>query len=266
MAHILQDRLPVVPWMADHTLRLPGTVPVSLADWLQRDEVFARQMALRDWLIAERPAEVHALAPSARPAAEELLALVLAHLEGVPGYAREGSAIRRPDGVLVPLAGPPLLVAGRLVQEDLVLLDKPDGAAEHLLTGAILCFPSNWTLSQKFGMPLTRIHLPVDAYDETVARRVQRLFDAIRPEAPIMRANLIPYAHADLHSPRPEFSRHSPAPGEIAFVRVERQTLLRLPETRTVVFSVHVYQLPLDRLPAAEAERLRAVRPGWFAA
>ncbi|MFT3974558.1 MAG: DUF3445 domain-containing protein [Amaricoccus sp.] len=116
--NVLHDRLPVVPWMAEHTLRLPGTTPITLADWLQRDEVFAGQMSLRDWLIAERPAEVHALAPGARPAADELLALVLAHLEGVPGYVREGGAMRRPDGILVPLAGAPLLVAGRLVQED----------------------------------------------------------------------------------------------------------------------------------------------------
>lgn len=262
----LQERLPVVPWMADHTLRLPGTTPVALADWLQRDEAFAGQMALRDRLIAERAPEVHAMAPSARRAADELLALVLAHLDGVPGYTREGGALRRPDGVVVPLAGPPLLVAGRLVQEDLVILEKPEGAPEHVLTGAILCFPSNWTLAQKFGMPLTRIHLPVAAYDETVAKRVQRLFDAVRPEAPIMRANLIPYAHSELHSPRPEFSRHSPGPDEIRFVRVERQTLLRLPDSRAVVFSIHVYQMPLDRLPEAEAARLRAVRPGWFTA
>ena len=62
-----------------------------------------------------------------------------------------------------------------------LLLEKPDGAAEHVLTGAILCFPSNWTLAQKFGMRLARIHLPVERYDEAVARRVQRLFDACGP-------------------------------------------------------------------------------------
>jgi dimethylamine monooxygenase subunit A len=262
---ILNDRLAVVPWMADHTLRLPGTVPIDPADWLQRDEVFALQMAERDRLIAERPAEVLAMPEPARPAAEELLALVLAHLDGVPGYTREGDAIRRPDGVLVPLAAPPLAVAGRLVQEDLVILEKAEGEAEHRLTAAVLCFPSNWTLAQKLGMPLVRIHLPVEAYDETVAKRVQRLFDAIRPEAPLMRANLIPYAHAELHSPRPEFSRHTPGPGEVRFVRVERQTLLRLPATRAVVFSIHAYQAPLAALPAAERARLEAVRPHWFA-
>jgi dimethylamine monooxygenase subunit A len=263
---VLHARLPVVPWMADHTLRLPGTVPIDPADWLQRDEVFALQMAERDRLIAECPAEVLAMPEAARPAAEELLALILGHLDGVRGYAREDGAVRRPDGVLVPLDGPPLAVAGRVVQEDLVILERADGEAEHRLTAAVLCFPSNWTLAQKLGMPLARIHLPVEAYDETVAKRVQRLFDAIRPEAPLMRANLIPYAHADLHSPRPEFSRHSPGPGDVRFVRVERQTLLRLPATRAVVFSIHVYQVPLTSLGVEELTRLEAVRPGWFAA
>jgi dimethylamine monooxygenase subunit A len=205
------------------------------------------------------------MAEAARPAADELLALVLAHLDRVPGYAREGEATRRPDGVLVPLEGPPLAVAGRLVQEDLVILERAETEPEHRLTAAVLCFPSNWTLAQKFGMPLVRIHLPVEAYDVTAAKRVQRLFDAIRPEAPLMRANLIPYAHADLHSPRPEFSRHSPGPGEVRFVRVERQTLLRLPVTRAVIFSIHAYQVPLAAITGEERARLEAVRPHWFA-
>ena len=68
-------------------------------------------MAYRDRLIAERPAAVHAMAEGAGPAAEELLALVLAHLDGAPGYVRDGRRVRRPDGVTVPLDGPPL--AGR---------------------------------------------------------------------------------------------------------------------------------------------------------
>ena len=55
MAAILQERLPVAPWMAEHTLRLPGhRDPIEPADWLQRDEAFAAQMAYRDRLIAER--------------------------------------------------------------------------------------------------------------------------------------------------------------------------------------------------------------------
>ena len=262
MAGILQDRLPLAPWMAAHTLRLPGTRPIAPADWLQRDEAFAAQMAYRDRLVAECPDAVHAVMAGAEPAAAELLALVLDHVAGAPGYAAEAGGMRRPDGLLVPLDGPPLLVAGRLVQEDLCLMQKPDGADEHALTAAVLCFPSNWTLSQKIGLPLTRIHVPVEVYDAGVARRVQRLFDLVRPDAPLMRANLIPYDNSELHNPRPEFPRHHP---EVArFVRVERQTILRLPATGAAVFSIHVYQVPLGAIVGEERARLAEVRPGWF--
>ncbi len=261
MAEILQDRLVVVPWLAEHMLRLPGTVPIAPGEWLLRDEVFGAQMALRDRLIAERPEAVHGMLPGAEPAAAELLALVLAHLEGVPGYERTARGMLRPDGVEVSLDGPPLIVAGRLVQEDLCLHEKPEGAGEHVLVGAVLCFPSNWTLAQKLGHPLSRIHLPVPRYDEGVARRVQRLFDAVRPEAPLMRANIIPYAHADLHSPRVEFDRHAPGEGAVRFVRVERQVLMRLPVSRAVVFSIHTHLLRPEALPEAQRARLLEVRP-----
>ena len=259
MPEILNARLPVAPWMADHMLRLPGTTPIELADWLQRDEAYAGQMAYRDALIAEREPEVHGLLPGAEAAAAELLGLVLAHLEGVPGYARDAGEMRRPDGVIVALNGPPLVTAGRLVQEDLCLLEKAEGEAEHRLTGAILCFPSNWTLAQKLGRGLARIHLPVEPYDEGVARRVQRMFDLIRPEAPVMRANLLLYDRSDLWNPRGEFDRHRPAPGAARFVRVERQTILRLPDTRAMVFSIHTY---MPRARGADARAARRTRRG----
>ncbi|MBP7243031.1 DUF3445 domain-containing protein [Amaricoccus sp.] len=264
MTTILQQGLPLAPWMEDHMMRLPGTGPIALADWLQRDDAFAAQMACRDRLIAERTAEVHALLPGAEAAAAELHDLVLAHLDAAPGYAQAPGAVLRPDGVRVPLDGPPLLVAGRLVQEDLCLLDKAEGEAEHRLVGAILCFPSNWTLSQKIGRTLGRIHVPIESYDAGIARRVQRMFDLIRPEAPVMRANLIVYAEGDLFNPRPEFERHTPDPGTGRFVRVERQTILRLPETRAMVFSIHTWMVALSALTPEQRARLAAVRPGAF--
>lgn len=263
MPEILHERLAVAPWMAEHTLRLPGTVPIAPADWLLRDEAFAAQMAYRDRLIAERREAVHALLPEGAGAAAELLATVLAHLDGAEGYARGPAGIRRPDGAVVPLEGPPLIAAGRLVQEDLCILEKPEGAAEHVLTGAVVCFPSNWTLAQKLGRPLVRIHEPVPQYDETVARRVQRLFDAIRPEAPLMRANIIPYGHADLHSPRAEFDRHRPE--EVRYIRVERQVLLRLPVSRAVIFSIHTHLVRPEALSPEQHARLAEVRPGMIA-
>jgi hypothetical protein len=266
MPTILHQRLPVAPWMAEHLLRLPGTTPIDPADWLQRDEVFAEQMAYRDWLIEARGPEVHAVLPGAEEAAAELRDLIIGSLAGAAGYSREPDEVmRRPDGVAVPLGGPPLVVAGRLVQEDLCLLQKTPGDAEHRLTGAILCFPSNWTLAQKLGHGLARIHLPVESYDEGLARRVQRMFDMIRPGAPVMRANLLLYDRADLWNARAEFDRHRPAPGAARYVRVERQAMLRLPETGAMVFSIHTYMTTPAALTPEQRERLEAVRPGAFA-
>ncbi len=78
-----------------------------------------------------------------------------------------------------------------------------------------------------------------------------------------MRANVLPYDHARLHNPRPEFERHRPE-GPARYLRVERQVLLRLPESRAVVFSIHTYLIEPDRLPEAERRRLEETRPGMF--
>ena len=71
MSTILQQRLAFAPWADPRTRRLPGTIPVTEAEWLLTDDAFAAQMALRDDLIATRPGRVHALHEDARPAAAE---------------------------------------------------------------------------------------------------------------------------------------------------------------------------------------------------
>ncbi|WP_284263725.1 heme-dependent oxidative N-demethylase family protein [Roseicyclus amphidinii] len=249
MDHVLQTHLPVAPWREPAMARLPGVQPLEMADWLVVDEAFAGQMALRDALLSERRGAVYAMTPGAEQAASELLALVLEHLG--PGYVREGGVVQRPDGVRVALeAEPPLVTAARLVQEDLCLL-KPGPGGEHVLTGAVLCFPASWTLAEKIGRPLTGIHGPVDVYDTGMARRVQRLFDAIRPGRPLWRQNALVYADPALHQPRPEAAPRREAADAGRYLRSEKQCLVRLASTDAVAFTIHTYVVPLAALPEA---------------
>lgn len=252
---ICQHSLPFAPWLHPATRRLPGIQPLAMEDWLKRDEAFAAQMALRDRLLSEQRSDVFACEARALPAATELLSLILSRLGS--GYGRQGNRITRPDGVTVDLeADHPLVTAARLVQEDLCLLEQPEGSPEHVLTGAVLCFPASWTLSEKVGRPLTAIHTPVQPYTDQMAARVQRLFDAIRPDRPLWRANALFYHDAALYQPRREADPRPWPTGTAEYLRSERQSLLRLPKTQAVVFSIHTWVVPWDRLTQEQRDGL----------
>lgn len=257
-APILQSRLPFAPWMDPRTARLPGILPVEGDDWLRVDDAFAGQMAERDRLFAEKPDMVAGMLQSARPAAEELYGAVLDHLRRAPGYQVETGAVIRPDGARVALdSASPMVTLGRLVQEDLCLMEQQGD--EHVLTAAALCFPASWWLTEKLGRPLTGIHVPVPDYDGDVAKRVQRLFNAIRVGQPLWRANALVYRDPTLHQPRRENDPRSDRCGG-GFVRSERQVLLRLPQTQAVVFSIHTYVVRIETLSQQELDGLTEAR------
>ncbi|MEO1001470.1 MAG: heme-dependent oxidative N-demethylase subunit alpha family protein, partial [Pseudomonadota bacterium] len=82
-----------------------------------------------------------------------------------------------------------------------------------------------------------------------LAGRVQRLFDGLRPGRPLWRANWLLYTDPALHAPRSEGEGgHAGTP---RYIRSERQTLVKFPETGAVVFSIKTDVVPLDALPDA---------------
>ncbi|UOA26807.1 DUF3445 domain-containing protein [Pseudosulfitobacter sp. DSM 107133] len=219
------------------TRALPGIQPVK-EPWLRVDEAYAGQMARRSELLDSKAGEVLYLEPQARAAASELLDMVLTLLPDL-GFEQAGAVVLCPDGrrVTVDHANP-MATLGRLVQCDFVLLDKRGD--EHVLTGAVLCFPASWRLDEKAGQPLVAIHTPVDSYDDNIAKRVQRLFDGIQPDRPLWRFNGLWYVDPELHQPRSVTEPRRQRDGA-GYFRSERQTLLRLPQSRTVVFAIHTY-------------------------
>ena len=257
---VLQSGLPFAPWGEAATRRLPGMQPLDMDDWLRVDEAYAGQMGLRDGLIAAREGAVIGLVPGAEAAVAQMYDLVMAHLPG--GFVHDGAGVVRPDGVRVALdAERPLQTLGRLVQQDLCMMQAgPDG--EHVLTAAVLCFPAGWTLAEKLGRPMMRIHKPVARYTEDVGRRVQRLFDGIRVGAPMWRANAH-LSRSPLFNPLTEdaatdAAKDAVGQGDLPFVRSERQCLIRLPKTEGIVFSIHTYLVRLEDLSPAQAQALAA--------
>lgn len=228
---------------------LPGIQPLGDRPWMMVDDAYAAQMAERVRLIRDHRDDVIATTPQAMPALAELYETVLNNLPA--GFTRTADHVTRPDGQIIVLEpADPLGTLGHLVQEDLCLLTQPEGADQHVLSAAVLCFPASWRLSEKIGRPLTQIHDPVPEYDADLARRVQRLFDAIHCDRPLWRSNALWYDDPTLFQPRsaslPKTLRD---PARAPFFRSERQCLLRLPKTRAVVFAIHTIVLARADVP-----------------
>ncbi|WP_171099785.1 DUF3445 domain-containing protein [Ruegeria sp. HKCCD7255] len=244
MTTILQSSLPYDPLTET---ALPGIGAADADDWLRRDDAFDAQMRRRAEVLRDHRKDVLAMDAQAFEPAQELLEMALAlH------YPDAGDHALRPDGVRVKIdRAKPLETLCHLVQEDLCILQKQGD--EHVLTGAILCFPASWCLSEKFMRPLIGIHDRVDPYDANIARRVQRLFDGIQPGRPLWRFNALWYHDAELYQPRSvNDPREIMDRGSARFLRSERQVLLRLPRTCAVVFSIHTYVLDARTLPKME--------------
>ncbi|MEM1314988.1 MAG: DUF3445 domain-containing protein [Pseudomonadota bacterium] len=245
----------------------PGIQPLDPERWLFMAEDHAGQMALRDRLVA---GECDALGPpwiveGGENAAQELLETVADHLTARGLCSRERGVLRRPDGVSLPLDGPPMAVLGRLAPEDFLIMERPEGASEHLLTAGVLLFPAHWTLAEKIGKPLLRIHLPVPEYPGDLARRVQRFFDGVQVGRPLWRANWHFARTPEIATPMREAAKlghHQEPWGEAdqaPWLRVERQTVLRLPRTGSVVFGVRTLMSDVNNFTEAQWRGLNAI-------
>ncbi len=241
-----------------------GLNALAPADWLWRDASFAAETARRAELIGTRRDEVHAMLAGAEPAARELVALVRAHLvqdHGMAVPAEPGDAVD------------PLLALGRLAQEDFCLL-APHAGHAYALVAALLCFPAHWRLADKLGRPLAMIHAPVPGLNQRLGAAADRFFANLVVERPVWRANWSVVESPELFHPHarvPLADLSAAQAGEQLWLRVERQTLRRLPETRAVVFTIRTLVRPLGEVARepgvarAMADRIREMDPAMAA-
>jgi hypothetical protein len=261
--------------LAPETIHLPfeagpyrmamGLVTVSEPEWFEIDMCYPADIVERQRLLTERRDEVFGAEPDSRPACAETLTMIVEHLTRVhPGwFTSDGGSIRNhlTNEHWDIAAHDPLELAGRLVQEDLCLVQEGPR-----LTAAILCFPSRWRLHEKLGRPLAEVHGNVPLYGERLARPVDRFMRHARPNHIAARLNWSIMDDPTLFQPAGKWRTAHDATiteqnaGERLFLRVERQTLRRLPETGAILFGIRVHVYPLGFAVAApdDAARLAA--------
>ncbi len=215
-----------------------GVRPLDLDHWLIVDDGLAADRAEKAVLLAERHADVVATLPGSEAPATEALRLVTDHLAAM--------GVDRPDD---PGSSHPIEAAARLVQEDLVLLERD--ANDWRLTAACVCFPTRWRLSAKRGQSMADIHVPVPRYADDLGRKTERFFDRLRVDRPVWRTNwTIEADWGNRLEPGHTMVRDPDVTvrtvGERLCLRVEYQTLRRLPEHDSILFGIRILRRPLD--------------------
>lgn len=152
--------------------------------------------------------------------------------------------------------------AAQAVWEDLCVLTRAGEGEAWRLTGAAVVFPTDWDLSAKMGLPLAGVHAPIHGYAEQLSEGVDRFVDGLKPGEIWGRANWFVVASDALRylpqdAAEARFAHvTAESAGETLFVRAERQTLRRLPETGAVLFTIGVYREPLAALSVEAVERV----------
>ena len=242
-----------------------GLKPLDLADWIEIDDTFDLQLREKRRLEAEIPGEVFVAEAGTEDAQREVLDLLRVHLvqrfpdryrAGCKGIAIAGHPALATEAMRTL---PPLRAAASLVQEDLILMRR--GEDGWRLCAGSLCFPSSWSLREKFSKPLHEIHAPVPGFGGGTrnADLIARIFDRLAVEQPVVRRNWSIQSGTDLYRPAlrseramVEVERPSKFPGGVirvhCFIRIERQTLRKLPKSGDILFTIRTHLDPLAAL------------------
>lgn len=245
------------PFEAPYRMAM-GVKPLAEGEWLEIDGDYGDDLREKRRLLAEHRDQVFRALPGSEPAQEELLRLLVGYLDRWhPGHVRLRDGVvelpqldERHD--LAESGMPPLDLAARLVQEDICLLQREAGAWH--LTAASVCFPTRWDLVAKMGKPLAEIHDPVPGFRDTLAQPVHQFFDRMRADKPVWRLNWSLMDDPALFQPGGHFRSQRSADidagnaGDKVILRVERQTLRRLPESDAIVFTIRIHRRPLSAL------------------
>ena len=208
-----------------------GLVRLSEDAWLQPDpDLAARRAGFADW-----PEGIQ-LTPEADASGRELAAML-----GVSGALPQAALSQH---------------------EDMCLLTRRDDEEVYRLIGAAVAWPSDWHPKDKLGLPLRALHAPIAGYEEHLATGVDTFMSTLKPGAIYGRCNWFIAPTGDRRwladaPPHEAFAHVTPEnAGSTLFVRSERQTLRRLPQTGAILFTIGIYVSPFGTLSAGNAAML----------
>ncbi len=154
-----------------------------------------------------------------------------------------------------PAAGAESLDAiARSLAEDVVIVHA--ASREDRAVWLQVCFPSGWRPELIVGQSFSAIHARIPAFG-AVARAAPSLVDAMVTRGPYVRF-VWTISADDALDHHPDHGQREPWRAGLAraFLRVERQTMLPVPEARAALFAIRTYHYEFAQLSRAERQIL----------
>ena len=236
---------PYMPFLNGPPEATPGLKPIPESKWLVPDTESEAWLPGKRIVMATRPHET-VLGDVDAPPARELLSLIGEAVGTSPHHSWENA----------------LEAAASLVSDDLCLLERDtDGA--WVLTAAVVAAPTYWLPEEQIGLSLADLHDPVPGGNPQLAARINRIFDNLYTDKILERFNWTVQAEGTRHTP--ERPSAAGIDAEQLFLRVERQTIRKLPETGAICFTIRVCMDPL--MPMLNDPDIReAFEDAWIGA
>jgi len=246
-----------------------GLRPIKPNQWILIGTDHERIMREKRERLAAFPQLYYRTIPASLGAQQELRERVAAHLAADhPGHFEQSGSMLKSSGtgMQCDLRDPsvePLLQLSNLIEEDFMLIEEVDGAPQ--ITAASNAYSSSGRLVASVGRDVEWAHEPVPSLTPKLGSRINRVLASVHADTPCERFNwqLTPmstvfFPHDNPHAANAnamhgicQSLRENPElAGELLWIRVERQTLSRLPDSRAVAFSLHTYSDPLSSLQA----------------
>ncbi len=134
---------------------------------------------------------------------------------------------------------------------DWVLMSADTETEPVVLAGEVV-FPSLWSLPEKLGLPMSGVHEPVPGLHEKLGSGIHAFLSHLKSGAIWQRENWGLAADAELnHHPARALSKLTrDACPETSWIRLEHQSLTRLPGSGCILFGIRVTCHRLDEVAA----------------
>ncbi|KAJ7702358.1 hypothetical protein B0H17DRAFT_923295 [Mycena rosella] len=244
-------------WEYHQTMSLKAMDPDR---WIELESTYRTRIQQRMQLYSEHGKKIVDYLPGSEGACQELMEMVIQFV--CARYPRQfeldSSGVlhnRILDVSSDTKTVHPLLVLLQHIPEDFLITLENKKTGLYAFRAGVSCSAVGWNVSTKIGLNLGQIHEPVPDYKEKMEFSMDRYFSKMPTNKPIQRGSwgleVGQPLFAQEDDPEFKFSRETRAPPELdisdIYLRVDWQTLRRLPRSRAIVFNFKALFTPIKQ-------------------